>query len=394
MGYSKRFTGAIKRALPFRDQAASARGRLSAIGQLFELESRDRLLPMEGLRGVAVALVFLQHYCMQFLAAGNLTGPTAAFAAAFRDYGNRGVELFFVLSGFLIYGILLRKKPRFFDFMRRRAQRLYPAFLAALGIACLADLVRAQPDIPRGVLPAALYLLENLLFLPGLFPIKPISAVNWSLSYEWWFYALCTALFVTLGLSRASAKFRIATITGIAALLVGLEALHVPYVPIRGISLLAGMMLAESERAHFWPVNNRAAVAAIVASFAISIFGVFPEWLSSIAFAGSFYALCSSAFFRGGYVGSFLSMNLIRRLGNMSYSFYLVHGFAVVALLWLLLHSVPAGEQSALFWLAMAPVFLVAACCGASLFLAIEKRFSLKVSVSSRVSATAATILQ
>src|SRR3954451_2748936 len=28
----------------------------------------------------------------------------------------------------------------------------------------------------------------GLLFLPGLFPIEPISAVNWSLSYEWWFY--------------------------------------------------------------------------------------------------------------------------------------------------------------------------------------------------------------
>ena len=87
-------------------------------------------------------------------------------------------------------------------------------------------------------------------------------------------------------------------------------------------------------------------------------------------------------------------MNLIRRLGNMSYSFYLVHGFAVVALLWLLLHSVPAREQSALFWLAMAPVFLISVCCGASLFLTIEKPLSLKVLVSSRVSATAATILQ
>ena len=223
---------AIRRALPFRDKAASARARLNAIGQLFELESRDRLLPMEGLRGIAVSLVFLQHYCMQFLAAGNLSGPTAAFAAAFRNYGNSGVELFFVLSGFLIYGILLRKKPLFLYFMRRRAQRLYPAFLAALVIACLADLVRARPDIPKGFLPAAQYLLENLLFLPGLFPIKPISAVNWSLSYEWWFYALITALFVTLGLSRAPAKFRIATITVIAALLVGLAALHAPYVPI------------------------------------------------------------------------------------------------------------------------------------------------------------------
>ena len=58
------------------------------------------------------------------------------------------------------------------------------------------------------------------------------------------------------------------------------------------------MMLAESEQAHFQPVNNQPAVAAIVASFAISISGIFPEWLSSIALAASFYALCSSAFFK------------------------------------------------------------------------------------------------
>ena len=218
--------------------------------------------------------------------------------------------------------------------------------------------------------------------------------MNWSLSYEWWFYALCTTLFVTLGLSRAPAKLRVSTITGIAAGLVGLAAFHVPYVPIRGLSLLAGMMLAESERAHLWPVSNMAAVAAIIASFAISISGIFPEWLDSIVLAMSFYALSSSAFFRGGHVSSRLSADLIRRLGNMSYSFYLVHGFAVVAVLWLLLHTVPAGWQNALFWLAIAPVLLVAVCCAASLFLAIEKPLSLQVPVSSRVSATTATIRQ
>jgi len=394
MGHVHRFVRAIRRARPFRRQAASARGRRIAIGRLFEVEGRDRLLGMEGMRGAGVVLVFLQHYCRQFQVAGHLDGPTALFAEAFRDYGNRGVELFFVLSGFLIYGILLRKRPRFFDFMRRRAQRLYPAFLVAVAIGCLADHFRAQPDIPTGFMAAARYILENLLFLPGLFPIKPVSAVNWSLSYIWWLYVCSTILFATLGLGRAPAKFRVALIAAMAALLVGLSALQVPNVPVRGLSLLAGMMLAESERAHIAPVNGWLAAAAVVAAFAIAVSEAFPEWFVSIAVAGSFYALCSHAFFGTGRIASVLCAKPIRRLGNMSYSFCLVHGFGVVAVLSLLLHEVNPGAQNALFWWGMAPLFLVGAGSGAALFLAVERPLSLNVPVSATVSATAATILQ
>src|SRR5580704_7830585 len=158
---------------------------------LFEIENRDRLLPMEGLRGVAVGLVFLQHYCVQCLSAGGLSGPTETFAGAFRNFGNYGVELFFVLSGFLIYGIVIRKRPGFIPFMLRRAQRLYPAFVVALLIAIGADVIRPVPKIPSSLPDAVIYIGANLAFLPGLFPIEPLFTVIWSLSYEWWFYVSC-----------------------------------------------------------------------------------------------------------------------------------------------------------------------------------------------------------
>ena len=97
--------------------------RLGPLYRGFEIGGGGRLLPMEGLRGVAVGLVFLQHYGTQFSTYGQITGGTLAVARAFAHYGNDGVELFFVLSGYLIYGILLRKRPSFFSFMIRRAQR-------------------------------------------------------------------------------------------------------------------------------------------------------------------------------------------------------------------------------------------------------------------------------
>ncbi len=134
----------------FEQRLCGLKTRLRALGDAFEVESHARIKPMEGMRGIAVILVFLQHYCRQFIEDGHLGGATLAFASAFRTYGNNGVELFFVLSGFLIYGILLRNRPAFLDFMKRRAQRHYPAFLAALIVAGLVDLVRLHPYIPAG----------------------------------------------------------------------------------------------------------------------------------------------------------------------------------------------------------------------------------------------------
>ena len=52
----------------------------------------------------------------------NISGFTEQFARAFQDFGNYGVELFFVISGYLIYSILLRRCPSFIPFMTRRAQ--------------------------------------------------------------------------------------------------------------------------------------------------------------------------------------------------------------------------------------------------------------------------------
>jgi peptidoglycan/LPS O-acetylase OafA/YrhL len=162
------------------------------------------MLPLEGLRAIAVTLVFVQHYCMQFITYGHLSGLTLNIAIIGRNFGNCGVELFFVLSGFLIYGILLRRRPPFFDFMGRRLQRLYPAFLVSVVLGVIIDFWRPIPKIPGDFTNAVTYLAENLLFLPGLLPMDAVSAPNWSLSYEWWFYTTATLLFSVLGLASGS----------------------------------------------------------------------------------------------------------------------------------------------------------------------------------------------
>jgi len=69
-----------------------------------------------------------------------------------------------------------------------------------------------------------------------------LFAVNWSLSYEWWFYASATLLFFVLGLSALPKPARIGLILGLAGALIVLSAMDVP---IRGLPLFAGMLLVE-----------------------------------------------------------------------------------------------------------------------------------------------------
>jgi peptidoglycan/LPS O-acetylase OafA/YrhL len=74
--------------------------RFRRLARLFELEGQgDRLLSMEGLRGLAVTLVFFVHYEALF---GGWISPGTALAGAvsfFGTVGHAGVDLFFVLSG-------------------------------------------------------------------------------------------------------------------------------------------------------------------------------------------------------------------------------------------------------------------------------------------------------
>src|SRR3954471_13418334 len=122
-----------------------------------------RMLAMEGLRGFAVFLVFLQHFGYQALQMTEPSGALKVMLAVFRSYGNQGVELFFVLSGYLISGTLIARQARFLPFMRRRIQRIYPAFLVAISIYFIAVLAGPTADrIPSEPLALTWYLLSNL----------------------------------------------------------------------------------------------------------------------------------------------------------------------------------------------------------------------------------------
>ncbi|MCC7373779.1 MAG: acyltransferase [Verrucomicrobiales bacterium] len=143
----------------------------------------NRLDFIQSLRGIAAVLVLLFH----------VTGNTlyhfkhAPFLGWF-EFGEVGVPIFFVISGFIIFHAHRRdlgdpgKLPRY---LWRRATRIYPAFWIANAAMCLLYLVRPQfADDPRIMEPAMV--AASFALLPT--GIDPPLAVAWTLQYEILFY--------------------------------------------------------------------------------------------------------------------------------------------------------------------------------------------------------------
>jgi exopolysaccharide production protein ExoZ len=364
---------------------------LDRLAAWFELgTARDnRLLPMEGLRGLAVALVFAVHYCGQV--EPYLAGPMLALATALHQFGNLGVDLFFMLSGYLIYGTLIARRQPFAGFIRRRIQRLYPAFLVVLVLYLgLSLLLPAESKLPQGGWQAAGYILANLLLLPGILDIQPIITVAWSLSYEMAFYLAVPLLVEGLGWRGREPRVRI---LAVLAAVVAAQAFGLPH-PRMGM-FACGMILADllpllrgRLRGAAW--LDPLALAAMAGYGAILLLG----GPGVAGFAALFVAcllLGLAAFGHDGMLARGLSWRPLRWLGNMSYSYYLLHGLVLKALFFLLAR-VPAaaglGDQG--FWLLLPPAFALTLLGSAPLFLLVERPFSIAPAGKPRAMSAAA----
>lgn len=164
---------------------------------------------LDTLRAIAISLVFLFHR------AGNM--PSALQRIA--HFGWMGVDLFFVLSGYLIGTQLLRpyaagSRPLWRDFYRRRLYRVLPAYLAVLLLYLLVPVWREAPHLSP--------MWQFLTFTENLFVDyannQAFSHV-WSLCVEEHFYLVLPLL---VGLLMWRPSFAKAAITAGAMVLVGI----------------------------------------------------------------------------------------------------------------------------------------------------------------------------
>jgi len=180
---------------------------VTAKPKLSELASRETDSPrqpklrhieqLDGLRGLAIVLVMLFHM--------NMVPPVGRLAVVWATLchgGGLGVDVFFVLSGFLITGILLEAlhRPHYFrNFYARRVLRIFPLYYAVLSFAFFV-LPRIAPwsavkyaRVNSEAIWYWLHLSNFSIARRGAF-IHGIVDVSWSLAIEEQFYLLWPAI--------------------------------------------------------------------------------------------------------------------------------------------------------------------------------------------------------
>ncbi|MHB8233233.1 MAG: acyltransferase family protein [Solirubrobacteraceae bacterium] len=140
------------------------------------------LRELDGVRGLAALMVFFHHVCFTSIPAGHWSWPVRLLRAI-SGQGSYGVDLFFVLSGFLITSLLLEARPRpayYRDFYWKRALRILPLYML-----CLLGVLLLVPGSRDFVILSAFFLANfaHVLHVQGTGPF-------WTLAIEEQFYLL------------------------------------------------------------------------------------------------------------------------------------------------------------------------------------------------------------
>ncbi|HET8880611.1 MAG TPA: acyltransferase, partial [Solimonas sp.] len=238
-----------------------------------------------------------------------------------------GLELFFMISGYLITETLLRKKD-IASFAVDRALRLYPAFIGVLlPLTVLGILLRNEMFATTEPWTWPLHLLSNLLFLPGVFALPIVLPVAWSLSFEVAFYAVAALSFVLRQRGLAAAA---ALACGIIGVLLFTRSVSALYFGAGALVYLNrdGLLPA--------PLRRVPTVLSFFAMFALWHV-VYIDYYHGQAQLNTYYATMISlaliaglVFFDGvvrgqGLFSRFMRWRFLQFSATVSYSFYLWH---------------------------------------------------------------------
>jgi|GEM_PF-4057693 len=298
---------------------------------------RDVKYPaIDGIRFYAAFAVFLQHVITGAIVGyfripadqfGYHSGPLWQRIAFYFTDGNHGVDVFFIISGFLMARIVLSGKARFDypKFIGNRVRRIYPAFLVSLVIATLVECLLF------GWAWKPVDFAKNLIFLNGIpgYPVFAYNHVSWSLGFEFAFYLMIPALLL---LTRLVDQ-RIA-----AGLALAGAGLLIPDTFIRMKALFVGALIGAFSDQQLRSLARRVPLAVVLTLY-LGCGVLKAVWFATyLDYYYWFLAVAALAFVKitmdqDNPLSKFFSGGPMRRLGTMSYSFYLYHSLIATAVL-------------------------------------------------------------
>ena len=312
-----------------------------------------RLANVDALRGVAALAVCLFHW-------EHIGFGTPVNAQVFR-FGMLGVELFFMISGFVI-GLVAERSPSVPRFVLARAVRLYPAYLASVALTALY------------VLPVGKYgvetVLVNVTMLQSFVDVPNITNPYWTLAFEITFYSLVAGLLAAGTFARieifalawlALALLYRLTIPGPLGFDDGHPLAQLGYItlaPQFAPFFVLGSMVLRIKRGCLGTLGR----IAIAAALGMTLFGRddFAQ-VSGAAYATAAVAMTVALWIAAhGSAGDGFIVRTLGRLGIVSYPLYLVH-CTVANLCILVLTPYPIGSAFAV--MLSAPVSLLLAVC-------------------------------
>ena len=287
---------------------------------------RERIPSLDGARAISISLVIASH-AMWKGAAPHILGF---------DYGNLGVRIFFVISGFIITRLLIQERERIgrisiAQFYLRRAFRILPA--AYVCIAVMAGLLAITTQLRwRWVVPAVFYYAD--------YQHRHYAVLGqfWSLSVEEQFYLIWPAILVFLGVPKAryacgallvaAPLFRMLSVAGIWPTPSGSAFECVCDALATGclLALLRDVLWSSAGYRRIVQCPMAWVVAALGVGLSCKGLPVFVRWVVGIPLLNVGIAVLLDRYMRMShhtFMGRFLNLTPIIWIGTISYSVYL-----------------------------------------------------------------------
>jgi peptidoglycan/LPS O-acetylase OafA/YrhL len=276
---------------------------VGAVGQ----QDSGRLLTLDCLRGIAAFAVLWFH-----LTNGNTGFLPQGVLKSSGSYGWIGVEIFFVISGFILPYALQRAGYRPADFLRfvwKRILRLDPPYVVCIALVLVLNFASTLVPSYRGQ-PFQFDLAQVLLhfgYLNAFFNYEWVNVVFWTLAIEFQFYLLVALVFPLISHSSLAVRVGICVVLAMTAFLLPSENLVFHYLFLFLIGMWAFQIKADLLRG----------AGRQVAGWALLAAGAWFTLGDIIALAGTITGLL--------IVHARLNAPWLLFLGQISYSLYLLH---------------------------------------------------------------------